>query len=528
MLQAMSEIQRLGEATYAVFRVPANIAVWVITSVKWCMGVPPSTRCRQDRGSYESQNTLKQPDSKIMVEIIEPGSQDESIQVFKKVDDMHNLLWQSRSLTQSSVPWAGMVTPKVYFRHRLQELQTVYGLFHVSQFMLLIARDFGGTIQSSDESYSKYATRPFPPSIQLVQLVRHLLHKGGQSEPREYGVEQLRRLWLGQGEEAIGEAANLFIELLALSVIENAYEVEPDFFLNSRSGKKVAAFKNLKNRVVEFIRGSENTNTPGAPVTTMFQLHQLALIITGTDGQGNITSPLISSKNGQVTYLALLEDLEILHQGPIRFRVFAGSLISQGQHYAFAEAEDLMNTGQILEDEKVTTEDFAPAPMAPTQIQASQPRSKWFFSHRDNYLSILFNADLQRDYWAWPTLFVTAPEGMIPCKKCTPPCPELGDFQAEILYCRTIAAALSDMQPQAIRVLECTKLGKSHVLFVQAVLEHIRYNRFASNPYTADEGRIVLTQGESCLGHAYEMAIDILLALYPDDDVGTKKAVILA
>lgn len=41
IIQALSEIGRVGQADYAIFSVPDNIAIWVIAFVEWSLGSPP-------------------------------------------------------------------------------------------------------------------------------------------------------------------------------------------------------------------------------------------------------------------------------------------------------------------------------------------------------------------------------------------------------------------------------------------------------------------------------------------------------
>jgi hypothetical protein len=47
-IRAMAEVDRLGENSFVIFKVPADFAVWAIAFVKWCLGIPPSIRSAGD------------------------------------------------------------------------------------------------------------------------------------------------------------------------------------------------------------------------------------------------------------------------------------------------------------------------------------------------------------------------------------------------------------------------------------------------------------------------------------------------
>jgi len=68
LLRAMREMDRVGEASFTIARTPSLAAVWVITFIRWCLGVEPYIRRMPGE-----ELVLKQSQSCVLVEIGEYG-----------------------------------------------------------------------------------------------------------------------------------------------------------------------------------------------------------------------------------------------------------------------------------------------------------------------------------------------------------------------------------------------------------------------------------------------------------------------
>lgn len=526
MIKAMSEIQRIGQAVYAIFSIPADFAVWVIGLVRWCMGKPPSIRRKPQAPSGPDQpekGDLHQQDTQIMVQIGDLGSKTVHIQVFKALDGLETL-WDVQSHTFKSSPWTGMVSPKIYIQHRVLELQKLHKLNHVSQFMVMLATEIGERVVSSERSLAVYSFRPFLPSTQTIALFKRLLPIDDRQEFKMYEAEKLLPLWRENSRDAIEEAAFLFIELLTIALVENIYDEEPGFYIDIKCRILTrGAFLTLRKTIVDFILSSEFT----LPVAPFLGVHQMALNMTGTLQRDGLTDPLISARNGQVLFLSLLETMELPNPGPLRFRVFPGLLLYEGQRYSYAEAEDLTVLGDMLNVEKVDPSDFAND--ATNMDIVKRPNNKWFCTKDDDFLNLYFAPDLEKDYSVWPHLFIHAPQYLIPNNPCPTPCPsDMGALKAEVTYCQTLAAAISESDPRMIRVLQSvSSRGKGFLMFMLGVFAHIWLKTNDALANRIRENTVVLVQGEACLTHACFKAEKVLRKEFGDQDLGMKRAIII-
>lgn len=114
MIGAMSEIERLGEASHAIFKIPSAIAAWVISLVKWCLGRPPTIQRSQsnvDRETGRNDICIFQKNSKVTVQISDDVLDKVHIQVFKKLESL-DLLWEHASRDIKGSPWLGMINVK--------------------------------------------------------------------------------------------------------------------------------------------------------------------------------------------------------------------------------------------------------------------------------------------------------------------------------------------------------------------------------------------------------------------------------
>lgn len=90
-------MERLGEATFTIVTTPSITAVWVVAFTKWCLSVKPSIRGLSQDSVLRDGLVLRQPESRALVEIDGLSSKEFTVRTFKKIEDMNQLLWQSRS-----------------------------------------------------------------------------------------------------------------------------------------------------------------------------------------------------------------------------------------------------------------------------------------------------------------------------------------------------------------------------------------------------------------------------------------------
>ena len=81
IIAALSELERLGEATLAIIKIPATLAIWTIAFVKWCLGSPPSLRRHHD-----GVVVLKQPGTEVIIDIATAETNEMLVQTFKIVN----------------------------------------------------------------------------------------------------------------------------------------------------------------------------------------------------------------------------------------------------------------------------------------------------------------------------------------------------------------------------------------------------------------------------------------------------------
>ena len=97
MIQAFGDKERLGEATFTIITTPSVTAVWVVVFTKWCLSVEPCILGLSQDSVLHDGFVLKQPESRVLVGIDGLSSKKFTMKIFKKIEDMNQPLWQSRS-----------------------------------------------------------------------------------------------------------------------------------------------------------------------------------------------------------------------------------------------------------------------------------------------------------------------------------------------------------------------------------------------------------------------------------------------
>lgn len=166
LVRAMSEMSRLGEASFTIVQTPPSTAAWVITFIRWCLGVEPYIRRLNGQ-----QLVLKQSESHVLVEIDEYGSTTFGVRTFKTFQGIHELLWESQSAVIQPVPWTGMMKIKTYFNTRLQKLRTSYHLPYLSHVLVT----FLVLASNLEQIYQQYCAKNRFPLTWQFQSRRRLI-----------------------------------------------------------------------------------------------------------------------------------------------------------------------------------------------------------------------------------------------------------------------------------------------------------------------------------------------------------------
>lgn len=194
--------------------------------------------------------------------------------------------------------------------------------------------------------------------------------------------------------------------------------------------------------------------------------------------------PPIASKRGQVAYLAFIETMDLNRQCANARRVVPGSLLYEGQKYAYAVSEDNTELSDELDDSRVNSEDYSSIPFKVKGF--TEAESTWLGTIQDNYLRFYYVPDLKTSLSINPILLWMSLGHLIFLNGCTEDCaspnePGLSLFEAELLHCRSVVAALSTDKTQMLRVLSSS--GKrAHSLFVKAALTQVWINENLARP----------------------------------------------
>ena len=201
IIRALRELERIGEATYAIFKVSAQMAVWVIAFTKWCTGVEPFlARHSEYEGINERIIVQKQPQSKVLLVIGQEKLMDFSVQTFKEVNHIDKLLWDEHVtvVPRNIQIWGGMSRPRAYFQSRVHELQHKFGIYHITDTVKVLVRDFSNRLTTNFRySWARLGAKPFLLSQTLLRLLSHLfpnLEKVGndRNEPK---LGEIQEVW---------------------------------------------------------------------------------------------------------------------------------------------------------------------------------------------------------------------------------------------------------------------------------------------------------------------------------------------
>ena len=484
LLQAMSEMHRIGQVTFTVIQTPSSTAIWTIAFIRWCIGVEPYIRRR-----HGEQLVLKQPRSRVLVEIGELDATDFEVRTYRKFNGIEELLWESRSMTASittknknsaitAKSWVGMMKIKTYFNIKLRKMQTRYRIFRLPNTLLFLA--------SKVDEYFPKCQRPEAPSVgpsissnSIVSLIGNYFDidkPWAEIEKQDEGEEM--HFWSKYtSTDAADKIAELFVEILISSLIENVHhDANPDVYLdingtNINDGVDIRSNRALSISFHNFLTlGADWTRLKGVDRPTQYRESNFYLdivtLLVGSSGQDAYkvsTSDAYSAK-GQVLYASILDTL-LIH--PPTVIILPGWLQYEGQRYTYL----LGGSGELFQQSKVTKSDFNETPFD----FATRPDTyKWMITVGD--AEIMAYLDLYNDQSASTNISSLSRdcECLWYLDKCFKTCSALSLWSPDLVYCRSVSAALSDSIQATIRVLDCTG---SRVDFLYAQAFVARYAR---------------------------------------------------
>ena len=526
ILRALSQMERVGEADFTIIRAPASMAVWIIVFVKWCVGVEPSLCRHSDEGTNHKNITIfHRSKSKVTLEISAYDSRDFSVRCFKRVNNMEELLWNTESRLglayAQSQPWAGMARVRPYLLARVQDLQQYFGIYHIVDTLTVLASDFTENFRSANLRGGRFKASPFPPAERVLQLLSNLFpseKKGTRVSP---DLETVRKFWrnLRQNNvDRLNRMSELFMEVMVISLIENAYDDNLRFYIDTRDKRFRDIMPETCRNISWFLSGEEQVGDLTSVVPSVTIIRALFREMLGCTAP--LTRPLASSQLGQVGYLSFLDSLLLGNQPVHTLRIFSGSLFYEGQRYSSIRSEDNTSFEAVLYS-KVHPQDYLTASMA---VSLSTGTDAWQCGLQDDYLDLYYIPYVDGDISISPDLMFEAYENLIFLRGCRDTCVNNEAFAPDLLYCRTIAAALSPSMMQILRVLSCSDDPKALLVIQLALTEYI-LDREAEED---GQNMIVVVRGLSCLACACQTSLDILKELNPGRSLDSTRAIILA
>lgn len=538
LIRTLSELERIGEATFAIIKTPPCTAVWIIAFVHWCLGVEPILR-RMDKSSSDERGlVLQHSQSKVLIEISGDSTPAEiNVQAFKKIGNFDKLLGDSRIFFRSRPPWSGMVKVQTYFRSRVHDLQTYHGLYHVMDSLKVLIRDLSNRFQTVTSRLAPWTSKPFPEVEVLLKVFSRIFDDDDNDRAQQrFGAPEtteIQKIWSHFDNKQVDRVSRLFLDFLMVSLYENVYvDDNIDLYLDMKwtGWKKSEPIPNALQQVSSHLIGQLRLSVPLCIPSERIDEEMLGMIAVDTE------NPLIVSKRGQVAYLAFIETMDLNRPCINARRIFPGSLLYEGQKYAYAVSEDNTELSDTLDVSGLKDEDFSSVPFEVKGF--AEAESTWLGTVEDDYLKFYYVPDLNTSLSINPMLLWKSFEHLIFLNGCTEDCapsnePNLSLFETELLHCRSVIAAVSKMRPQILRVVSSSG-QQAHSLFVKAALTQLWID---VNSSTSDNwGRgwgfplsfyITVVRNSSCLRCACKIASHIIHELQRNDSGRDLKAIII-
>ena len=512
LTRALGELDRLGEVNFVIIKTPACIAVWIIAFVDWCLGVKPLLKNSRITQS-DIGGLVPHQKSKVLIEVFpnNPDVIEPTFLTFKKFGSLDKLLGESQISFKAQMPWTGMVKAPTFFGSRIQDLQVFYGILDVVDTLMVLVRDLSGRFRASDRTFARYTSRIFPESENLLRLLSRMTMDNvvRQSRPIVPSTKDTQSIWQDRSPGQVRRVAELYLMFLAMSLFENVHiDDDIDLYFETKWEGSCALTAPLRH-VEAFMQGQL-----GLTRTLRFGLYEIDKMMLDLIGASvSSDKPLITSKKGQVMYYSFIETMRLEGWSTGARRIFSGALQYEGQTYGYARAESNTKISDVLDLTKVSSEDFSLEPYDAIK-GFTEAGSTWLGSVQDEYLSLYYVPCLERDLSLDPKLFFEAFERLIFMPGCQPAgCPP-SRSNNEILYCRTIAAALSLSKPQMFRVL--SSFGKqAHSLFVKAAMAELPFRQGLPGSLKGfpTNDSLSISRGSSCLPCVCAAALEIVDAI---------------
>lgn len=511
--RTLSELERIGEATFAIIKTPPCTAVWIIAFVHWCLGVEPILRRVDNSNSDERGLVLQHSQSKVLVEISGDSTPTEiNVQTFKKIGSFDKLLGDSRIFFKSRPPWSGMVKVQSYFRSRVHDLQTYHRLYHVEDSLKVLIRDLSSRFRTCIPSLTQWISKPFPEPEVLLKVFTRIFDDEIRFEIP--ATIEIQKIWSQFDLSQVDRVSGLFLDFLMVSLYENVHvDDDIDLYLDTKwmfwNNSKPA--QDLLEDVSSHLVGRLRLSFKLIIGLELIDKAMLGMIAVRTENP----LPLIVSERGQVAYLAFIETMDLNGSCINARRVFPGSLLYQGENYAYVVSEDNTELSNTLDPSGANDEDYSSIPFEVKGF--AEAESTWLGTIQDNYLKFYYVSDLNTSLSINPTLFWKSVECLIFMNGCTENCGRSNEadtklFETELLHCRSVSAAISMTRHEMLRVLSSS--GKqAHSLFVKAALTQLWINSGGTLvwPHTP----ITIVRNSSCLRCAGETALNILRDVTP-------------
>lgn len=515
--RTLSELERIGEATFAIIKTPPCTAVWIIAFVHWCLGVEPILRRMDNSTSDKRGLVLQHSQSKVLIEISgDCTPNDVTVQTFKKIGNFDKLLGDSKIFFKSRPMWSGMVNVQSFFRSRVHDLQTYHGLYHVLDSLKVLIRDLSSRFQTSISPLPQWTSKLFPEPEVLFKVFSRIFYDDHAVQQRLSPPEthDIQRIWSRFERNEVDRVSRLFLDFLMVSLYENVcVDDDIDLYLDMKwiGWMNPKSAQSLLNKVSSHLIGQLQLSGLLLITPELIDKQMLGMIAV------DIEKPLIVSKRGQVAYLAFIETMDLNRPCTNTRRVFPGSLLYEGQKYAYAVSEDNTELSDTFNVSGVNEEDFS---FTPFEVKGfTEAESTWLGTVEDNYLKFYYVPDMKTSLSINPTLFRMSSEHLIIMNGCTEDCvpstePHLRLFETELLHCRSVSAAVSTKRPQMLRVLSSS--GKrAHSLFVKAALTKMWIDRTSPGTGGWPLGfplslYITVVRSSSCLRCACKKAFHII------------------
>ncbi|MCJ1351107.1 MAG: hypothetical protein MMC33_001089 [Icmadophila ericetorum] len=199
-----------------------------------------------------------------MLEVNAYDSKDFSVQCFKRVNNIEELLWNKEVRLGPAYwqqqPWAGMAKIGPYFLSRVYDLQQYFGIYHIVDTLIVLAKEFIDNFQSSQLRGSRFKASPFPLAPRILQLISILFLPDSKSTRVYPGLESVRKFWRNMRKtnvNRLNRMSELFMEMMVISLIENAYDEEPQFYIDTKDKRFRDTMPLTSRNISWFLSGDE-------------------------------------------------------------------------------------------------------------------------------------------------------------------------------------------------------------------------------------------------------------------------------